>query len=335
MRRLNGRGNGKDMQDSDRENWVPLTQFLGGMLTDLGHDSEKGGEFASALQTFELAVKATPDDALAWYNYGDTLLALQRTEEALPALERAVELSPSIELYKYDLGLALYNLGRFKEAEKQFRFLVKSDPNLQRAKSHIGLSAIINLALCYGEQGQWTKAIESLKPAEALAINILYNLGRFHLHNNSNTSAARVFKAAALLGPDDENILHGAGCALMNLKQYHEAETYFQAGTKADPSCADGWYDRAINLTKIKMKKQARSCFSQVLKREPQHEGAYYELAGLDALERKRDAAFLNLKHALECGLKDVNRLRRNRNFAFLRSDPRWKAIIKRIQDLS
>jgi hypothetical protein len=85
----------------------------------------------------------------------------------------------------------------------------------------------------------------------------------------------------------------------------------------------------------MKKKKQARSCFREVLRREPQRGTAYYELACLDALERKREAVFSNLNRAVGCDLRDINRLRRDQKFAFLHSDPRWKSIIKRLQDLA
>jgi tetratricopeptide (TPR) repeat protein len=213
--------------------------------------------------------------------------------------------------------------------------VLRLDPGLERAISQLGLSAITNLALCYGEQGDWPKAIETLKPAQSVAVNILYNLGRFYGNNNFHADAARFLGAAAILSPDDENIQHGAGCALLELKRYQEAENYFAQATKVDPSCIEGWYDRGVNLAKMKKKSHARACFVKVLKRDPKHAWAYYQLACLDALERKRDSAFRNLGLAVDRGLRGLDRVRRDRDLVSLRSDTRWKALTKRILDLS
>ena len=327
------RGNGHNQVS--QTGWVSLNDVLGGLLTDLGRESERTGEFTSALRTFELAVQATPDDPLAWYNYGDTLLALGRYEDAVSALERAVEMSPSNELYHYDLGLALYSLRRYEDASNHSKFVVRSDPELQRGQSNLGLNAITNLALCYGEQGDWEKALETLRPAQSLAVNILFNLARFHMKSNSNSEAARLFKAAAILAPDQEDILHGAGSALMGLKKYSEAENYLIRATKADPSCVDAWYDRGLTLAIQNKNKQARSSFLQVIKRNPQHEWAYYDLACLDAREGKRNSAFRNLNNAVDRGLKDVNHIRRDRDLVKLHSNRRWKELITRVRELN
>jgi tetratricopeptide (TPR) repeat protein len=325
------KGNGTDHLDGE-ETWHSLNRIIGGILTDRGHLAERAGDDASALQDFERAVQVEPDDALSWYNYGDTLLKMGRVNEALIALERAVKLSPDNALYRYDLGLALYDLQRYKEAAEHFKFVLRLDPALERAISQLGLSASTNLALCYGEQGDWPKAIATLKPAQSVAVNILYNLGRFYGKNNSHTEAARFFTAAAILSPDDENILHGAGYALLELKRYQEAENYFAQATKVDPSCIEGWYDRGVNLAKMKKKSQARACFVKILKRDPKHAYAFYQLACLDALERKRDSAFRNLALAVDRGLRALDRVRRDRDLNSLRSDPRWKALMTRMK---
>jgi tetratricopeptide (TPR) repeat protein len=333
MQRSAGQGSGNGHHPFDQDGF-PLRILLGDMLTDLGHRSEKAGEMQSALQTFELAVKARPDDGLAWYNYGDALLALERTEEALEALARAVDIEPANELYRYDLGLALYNLARYEEAAQHFSLMVQADPKLERAKSHLGLSGITNLALCYGEQGNWREALETLKPARSMAVNILYNLGRLHSRNGSNAEAARLLEAAAILAPQDEQILHEAGYALRNLKRFEEAEAYLLRATKVRPFCVGALFDRGVNLTRMNKRRQARSCFLQVLRRNPQHEWAYYGLACLDALDRKRESALRNLNRAIDRGLKDIDHVRKDRDLASLHSDPRWRELISRMKAL-
>jgi tetratricopeptide (TPR) repeat protein len=76
-------------------------------LLDLGVRAERRGELQSALDLYANAASTQPESALAWYNYGDVLLALKRYAEAIAPLSKAVELSARTALFHYDLGLAL------------------------------------------------------------------------------------------------------------------------------------------------------------------------------------------------------------------------------------
>jgi hypothetical protein len=55
----------------------------------------------------------------------------------------------------------------------------------------------------------------------------------------------------------------------------------------------------------------------------------------LDALERKRDAAFQNLEKAMAVGFQDLSYLRRDTDLRGLRQDARWKPMLKRLDTLS
>jgi tetratricopeptide (TPR) repeat protein len=151
------------------------------VLLDLGFRAERHGELQSALDLYANAVSTQPESALAWYNYGDVLLALERYEEAVPPLRNAIHLSPQTALFHYDLGLALSHLNRHDEANREFAGIVANDPQLKRASSALGLSSLTNMALAQESLGKPDEAAQLLQPALQTAIGILYNLGRFNL----------------------------------------------------------------------------------------------------------------------------------------------------------
>ena len=64
---------------------------------------------------------------------------------------------------------------------------------------------------------------------------------------------------------------------------------------------------------------------------DPARPWPYYDLACLDALEGKREAAFRNLRMAVERGFRDVAHLQRDKDFRSLRRDARWKELIATI----
>lgn len=244
-------------------------------LLDLGVRAERRDELRSALELYKNAVTVQPDSALAWYNYGDVLLALKRYEEAIPPLSKAVQLSPQTALFRNDLGLALSHLKRFQEASTEFAGVVADDPQLKRASSILVLSALTNLALAQDGLDQPGKAAQTLEPALKTAIDVLYNLGPFNLRAKQATQALGFLQAAALLAPDSEDIIHGVGSALMALKRESEALPVLTRATKLNPLCADAWYDLGLTLSRLKERKKARACFVKTLRVDKAYTWAY------------------------------------------------------------
>lgn len=73
-------------------------------------------------------VEATPDDALAWSNLGNTLRVLGRVEASLAAYARAREANPFDPTVESDAGLALSAAGRADEALKAYLRSLELDP---------------------------------------------------------------------------------------------------------------------------------------------------------------------------------------------------------------
>ena len=75
---------------SHNEDAAPLTggpaEGLHDLYFDSGFVAERTGDLKLAVGLYEQAIHSQPDSALAWYNYGDALLALNRPEEAVAAL---------------------------------------------------------------------------------------------------------------------------------------------------------------------------------------------------------------------------------------------------------
>ncbi len=298
---------------------------------DSGFAAERAGELNLAVQLYKQAVHTQPDSALAWYSYGDALLALNRPEEAVTALRKAVELSPKTLLYHYDLGLALFNLDQNEEASREFAAVVATDPKLERASSGLQALAMTNLALSQEKLGLAAAGIATLTPALQGAVNILFNLGFLHFRAKQYAGALPFFEASFLLQPDNEEINHMLGITLSNVKRSQEGLKYLQTATKLDPSCSRAWYDLGLVLARLQQRKPARIHFRKVLRLEPGYAWPYYDLACLDALERKPAAAFHNLEQAVARGFNDIAYLRRDTDFQSLHRDARWKELLVKL----
>lgn len=323
-------------QDPAHDQPVPI--LIGGPVKELseasvrfGMRAERLGELQQALFFYRNAVAANPDSAIALYNYGDVLLALDRTEEALPALERAVQLAPEVLLYRYDLGLALCRLGRHEDAQQVLADVVMEDHKLKRASSTLILSAMYTLAFAEDALGQPLRGADVLRPGLKVALATIYRLGRMYLRGKKPKEALRFFKACVELEPNDEPSIHGLGSTLLELGRHEEAIVLFRRAIRLDPKCENAWYDLGLSLAALKQHRKARSSFKKALLLKPDHCWAHYCLACLDALENRPDAAFLSLDRAMEHGFRDLRRLRRDQDLASLRRDHRWRLLLKKL----
>ncbi|MEW6747490.1 MAG: tetratricopeptide repeat protein, partial [Planctomycetota bacterium] len=83
----------------------------------------------AALVQFQAAVKASPENFEALYNYGTTCLRLDKREEALEYLKRAVTLKPDAILARKNLALAYRRQGNAMKAFQEYRSLTRLFPD--------------------------------------------------------------------------------------------------------------------------------------------------------------------------------------------------------------
>ncbi|HEY6125894.1 MAG TPA: tetratricopeptide repeat protein [Steroidobacteraceae bacterium] len=84
---------------------------------------EAFGPAAETAELFKELVRLEPGDALAWFNWGDSLRSIGRFQDAKEALLTARELMPKSRLFAVDtrLGMVFSECGPPAEAEKWFR----------------------------------------------------------------------------------------------------------------------------------------------------------------------------------------------------------------------
>jgi len=288
----------------------------------------------SALANLRKAVEKQPDSALAWYQYGDALLALNQVEEAVPPLRKAVELSPDTALFHYDLGLALYELKQPEAAMEEFAGIVAGDPKLKCAWSSLMLAAMTNLALSQEKLGRHDQSIQALLPALDTAVGILFNLGFLHFRARCFDAALPFAHAAYILKPNNEDVVHQYGSILSEINRPAEAVKILKLATELNPDCGGAWYDLGLAHARLKQRSRARECFLKSLQIDPDRAWSRYDLACLDALEGRRDEAFENLMQAVVRGVRDIGYLRRDEDLRSLRRDRRWKTLLTTIREL-
>ena len=100
-----------------------------------------------------------PGHLKAWYNYGTSLLALDRYEESIPVLRKAKSIQPYHNSTLFNLAIALSRSGQPGVAKEVYKELCSIN------KSASSASAYQNLGVLYMRDGQLPEAVKSFRAA--------------------------------------------------------------------------------------------------------------------------------------------------------------------------
>jgi protein O-GlcNAc transferase len=100
--------------------------------------------YGAAVESYERALAAEPDNAEALSNCASALLALKRPEEALSLCERAIRLEPDFPEAYNNLGGALRRLGRYEEAAAACKHALRIKPRYAAAFSNLANISLAN-----------------------------------------------------------------------------------------------------------------------------------------------------------------------------------------------
>ena len=156
------------------------------------------GRFDEALDHFEQAREANPNQAEVYNDIGDTLLRLGRIEESFSPLQKALELDPNRPDVRANLGNALLRSGRAEEAIVHFRAALSVQPNYLPALNYLG-SALL-------QTGHPDEAFVSLQKAAEIDANYLpvqFNLANTLLQLRRWDEAVAHLRLALTISPND------------------------------------------------------------------------------------------------------------------------------------
>jgi len=333
---------GKALDNLLRYKAEPPARGTGGNGSKTGQESSvhaagagPEADLQSALKCYEWAVRAHPEKAANWFDFGRLLLNGGQSKRAAAILRQAVRRAPGAANYRYFLGKALADSGKFAEAANHLEQLAAIDPELRDPMSLIGLSVLSDLCYSQGEMGNWKEAFVRLMPALHIATGIIRDLSFFRSKAKEYDLAGFFLSVGLLLEPGNAALLHGTGYCHMQAGRFEEALKALRKAKRANPENPDVWYDLGLTLARMKRLKHARPCFRKVLQLNAEYFWAWYDLACLDALENKPAAAFRNLYKSIECGFKDAGYLQHDGDFKGIRKDPRWRVVLDSISEKS
>ncbi len=141
---------------------------------------------------------ASEADSWTAYRVGESLLSLEKPEEALAWLERAVTLLPLNLDFNLKYGSALFLSGNRKKAEEIFLFITKENPQFEKAW--------MNLSTCYALNGDLNGAESALLRAISLDPDYLQarlSLADLYLKLRQKSKAANVIRYLETFHPNE------------------------------------------------------------------------------------------------------------------------------------
>ena len=100
--------------------------------------ASRQGRFPEALAGWDRVLELAPEDAAAWSNRGNVLLALGDPEGAIQAQERAMQLDPTDPDPHLNRGTAEEALGLWPAAAADYRWILERDPADASALYNLG-----------------------------------------------------------------------------------------------------------------------------------------------------------------------------------------------------
>jgi tetratricopeptide (TPR) repeat protein len=129
----------------------------------LGQRDILKGNFVSAIEHFDAAIKHNPQDGAAFNDRALCMVELGIIDDSFVFFDKGIEVEPDYATIYHNKGWLLNNIGRHTEAIKYFQTALKLEPD--RAVTYDNLAdAKLNLGDFRGALDAYRKVLELLKP---------------------------------------------------------------------------------------------------------------------------------------------------------------------------
>ncbi len=285
---------------------------------------------ARAITSFEQAIAIDNNFALAYVGLADTysidVFNGKRTvEEALPLARAAATRALQIDANVADAHAAMASIAamnwQWDEAERGFRRALELNPDVAEIRFRHALYWLL-------PQGRTDEAIAEFKRAlelDPLSLVTTAVMARAYIQAGQTARAVEQAKKAYALDPTAPTGQSWLRTALVADGKYDEALALLEIASDSDFVR----FERAM----VHAKTGRRDAAMRELATIEAQPGTLppSRIAAVHALLGNRDAAFTYLERAVVAREFQVAFLKVNNDFASLRSDPRYDALLKRI----
>ncbi len=243
-------------------------------LNLLGVALHHRGQFAQAVEQFQLAIGIDGSQAAFHINLAASYAALDKTEEAIACYRAAIGLRPEQAKTYNDVSVLLARIGRWDEAAEFLRHVLRLQPGY--APAHNNLGNVLE------KQGRLREAIARYREALRLQPNLLQacvNLGSALLESGQLDESAQAFEQALALDPTSAAAHSNLGLVYQAQGRSDEARNCQEEALRLDPGLAPAHNALGATLQTQGKLEAAKACYRRALEINPADVDALHNLA--------------------------------------------------------
>jgi tetratricopeptide (TPR) repeat protein len=282
------------------------------------------GRYEEAAQDFSTMLGEWPESLDARLSRAQTYEELGKLDQAKTDYEVALALKPRDFLTLHNLGRLQTLLGELEEGGAQIRRAIEIRP--ADAQAHVTLADnLYRQGQAKAAAGDTTGALVALDEAEASAERSL-QLGPDELSALVNHGAILLARAR-LLGSADRTPVEAA------LARFDRAIAVHESGKRRDERAfASALLNECDALVELRELERALVACRKIAELRPDNPNNHYNLAGVYALLGRTEDALRELDRDFELGDRDHAYLSSDKWFVSLREDPRFVALLRRME---
>ncbi len=208
----------------------PLTKPRISKMIARGNEHYRKGELGPAMQSYNTAIKADPENPIAWNNKGLVLTIVGKYREALKCHMKALELDGMYIDAISNIGMIYAKMKKFDDAMEYYDAALELHPEHEVAWNNKG-----NLL------AKMDKHIESIK----------------------------CYERALEIDPEYVAAMNNMAVSLTHLKRFEEAIQLINMALKERPTFAEAWYIKGKALIGQKEFEKAIVCFERAHRLNP------------------------------------------------------------------
>ncbi len=280
----------------------------------LGHISRKTGRLTKAVEHFEHALRLRPADLATLVWLGHVHIDEGRPEAAEPLLTRARSLHPGTQAVLFQLGRAAVATQDYARAVEHLEGALKMNPaatmvRYPLAMAYRGLGDLERAQYYLDQSGGGAGAGVSVTlpdPLMAEVITVLrspqayWDLGLYAGAQGNWPEAAKQFRLAVQLAPDDPTVRLNLALALDRLGDARAALDQLEEAVRLDPLVARAHFVTGTLFERSGRDREAIDRYTLAVTHDPNLSEAHLRLA--DALRRtnRPDASLSSYQRVLE-----------------------------------
>ena len=224
-------------------------------------DEKEKEKLLKKIEEYTKKIKEEPNNAIYYYNRGNTYYSLKEYEKAINDYNTAIESNSNNASYYNNRGISFNSLKEYEKAINDYNKAIELNPSYALAYNNRGVS-FYNLK-------KYGKAIISYSRAIKLDPDYsspYYNKGLVYKTFKKYEKAIKNYNKAIELNPNNSSYYNSRGNALNNSEKYEEAIEDYNRAIALNSNYDYYYYNKALAYYRYQKKNNNTKNFDEIIK---------------------------------------------------------------------